>query len=40
MFTVNSLHIWWNFSAIFTLCQSSLSDVWHSNSHDFWICKG
>jgi len=20
MFTVNNLHIWWNFSATFTLC--------------------
>jgi len=26
-------------NAIFTLCQSTLSNLWHSNSYDFWICK-
>jgi len=37
MFTVNSLHVWWNLDAAFTLCQSTLSNLWHSNS--FYFCK-
>ena len=40
MFTVNSLHIWWNSNATFTLCQSALSNLWHSISCDFWFGKG
>jgi len=39
-FTVNSLYIWWNSNAIFTLCQYTLSNVWHSNYFEFWISKG
>jgi len=34
MFTVNSL------KCNFHLCQSKLSNLQHSNSYDFWICKG
>jgi len=30
MFTVNNLHIWWNLNAAFTLCQSTLWNLWHS----------
>jgi len=40
MFTVNSLHILWNLDVTYTLCQSTLSNLWHSNSYDIWICKG
>ena len=35
MFIVNRLHISWNLNAIFTLCQSTLKNLWHSNSYDF-----
>jgi len=35
MFIVNSRHISWNLNATFTLCQSTLSNLWHSNSYDF-----
>jgi len=40
MFTVNSLHIWWNFNATCILCQSALSNLWYCHSYYFWICKG
>jgi len=40
VFIVNSLHISRNLNATFTLCQSTLSNLWHSNSYGFWICKG
>ena len=40
MLIVNSLHISWNLNATFTLCQSTLSNLWHSNSYDLGICKG
>jgi len=40
MFIVNSLHVSWNLHATSTLCQSTLSNLWHFNSYDFWICKG
>jgi len=39
MFTVNSLHILWNLNAIFTLCQSTLSNLWHSNSVTFEFAR-
>jgi len=35
MFIVNSLHMSWNLNATSTLCQSTLSNLWHSNSCDF-----
>jgi len=35
MFIANSLHIRWNSNATFTLCQFTLSNLWHSNSYDF-----
>jgi len=28
------------FKCNFTLSQSTLSNLCHSNSYDFWICKG
>jgi len=31
MFTDNSLHIWWNLNATFTLGQSTLSNLRDSN---------
>jgi len=29
-----------NLNTTSTLCQSTLSNLWHSNSYDFKICKG